>query len=155
MDLQTVCKQIEERQDELFEMLSKLVQINSENFGAIGNEAPCAEYVRDLCLELGLETQLYSPLELENFEVHPDYYPGRNLENRYNVTAVWPGEEDRNALMLMGHLDTVEIGTSANWSFDPLSGRIGDGKIFGRGACDDKYALAVSLFVIRLLKEAG
>ena len=57
--------------------------------------------------------------------------------------------------MLMGYLDTVEIGDPANGERNPLSGEVADGKIYGRGACDDKYALATCLFIIRLLKEAG
>jgi len=155
MNLTTVLEMIENRKQELFDLLSSLVRINSENFGSYGNEQPCAEYIRDLCLELGLETEMYSPLELENFENHPDYFPGRNLENRFNVTAKWKGVKDNNKLMLMGHSDTVRIGDPANWEMDPLSGEIRDGFIHGRGVGDDKYALAVCLFLIRLLKDAG
>ena len=153
--INTICQQIDARKQELFELLSSLIRINSENFGDHGNELPCGEYVLQLCKELGLESVMYSPLELEGFVDSPDYLPGRNLENRVNVTARWKGEEDHDKLMLMAHLDTVMIGDPANWEKPPLSGEISDGKIFGRGACDDKYALAVSLFVIRLLKEAG
>lgn len=155
MELQTILSLIDERKDELFELLSSLIRINSENAGPWGNEQEAAEYIAGLCRELGLETELYSPLALENFEQHPDYLPGRNLENRPNVSAVWKGKEDKNLLMLMGHSDTVLIGDRENWTFEPLSGEIRDGKIWGRGACDDKYAIATALFLIRLLKEQG
>jgi len=155
MDIKKMCDLIDENKDRLFTLLSNLIRINSENFGSYGNEQPCAEYVFNLCKELGLDTEMYSPLELEGFEQNPDYFPGRHLENRYNVTATWRGTEDCNRLMLMGHTDTVLIGDLANWDKDPLSGEISDGKIFGRGAGDDKYAVAVSLFIIQLLKEAG
>ena len=155
MHLSAILKMIDNRKQELFDLLASLIQINSENFGSHGNEQACAEYVRDLCLELGLETEMYSPLELKGFTEHPDYFPGRNLENRFNVTAKWKGTEDSNKLMLMGHLDTVMIGDPGNWDMDPLSGAIKDGCIWGRGSCDDKYALATSLFLIRLLKEIG
>ena len=30
-----------------------------------------------------------------------------------------------------------------------------DGKIYGRGACDDKYALATVIFLIKIMKDAG
>ncbi len=155
MDIKTICDLIESRKEELFSLLGDLVRINSENFGDHGNEQACAEYILGLCKELGMESEMYSPLDLENFKEHPDYFPGRNLENRYNVTAKWQGTEDVNRLMLMGHLDTVEIGDPAKWDLDPLSGAVVDGKVYGRGACDDKYALATCLFIIRLLKEAG
>ena len=108
-----------------------------------------------MCLDLGLESDIYSPLDIDGFEKHPDYIPGRGLENRYNVTARWRGTENIDELMLMGHTDTVEIGNFRNWEKNPLSGEISDGKIWGRGVGDDKYALATALFVIKILKEAG
>ena len=128
---------IDERKAELFELLSGMIRVNSENGGSWGNEQAMAEHVAELCRELGLEKEVYSPLDLPGFREHPDYMEGRNLENRPNVTAVWKGEADENRLMLMGHSDTVLIGDRANWSFEPLSGEIRDGKILGRGACDD------------------
>lgn len=155
MTVKELCTLIEENQNALFELLGDLIRINSENFGTSGNEQPLAEYIHGLCRSLGLESELYSPMELENFEEHPDYWPGHHLENRPNVTARWHGKQDRDALMLMGHTDTVPIGDVSAWDDDPLWGGIRDGKIYGRGACDDKYALAAALFVIRLLKDSG
>ena len=72
MHLSAILKMIDNRKQELFDLLASLIQINSENFGSHGNEQACAEYVRDLCLELGLETEMYSPLELKGFTEHPD-----------------------------------------------------------------------------------
>ena len=155
MDIKFLTEQIDARKDELFALLSSLIKINSENFGTHGNEEPCARYVQQLCEEIGLQTALYSPLELPDFEKNPDYFPGRGLHNRYNVAAIWKGAEDINELMLMAHTDTVVIGDRSNWTGDPLSGEIRDGKVFGRGACDDKYAIAAALFLIRILKENG
>lgn len=155
MDIKTICELIEGNKQELFELLSDLVKINSESFGDHGNEKTCAEYILKLCTQLGLSSEMYSPLELENFEQSSDYFPGRNLENRYNVTAKWKGTEDHDQLMLMAHIDTVELGGEDSWDKPPLSGEISDGKIYGRGSCDDKYAIATCLFLIKLLKNAG
>lgn len=155
MDIQSVFAKIEERKEELFDLLSRLVKIDSQSFGTHGNEQEIAEYIHSLCLEMGLESALYSPMELEGFAEHPDYLPGRNLENRYNVTALWKGREDQNALMLMAHNDTVQTGDPANWNLDPLSGAIRDGRIYGRGSGDDKSGIAVMLFLAKLLKDMG
>lgn len=153
MKIYELCDLIEKRQDELFDLLSSLIKINSESFGEYGNEEECAKYIRDLCKKLNLETDMYSPMDIEGFDKHPDYLPGRNLENRYNVVARYRGTENEDELMLMAHSDTVRIGDVNNWSTDPLSGEIIDGKIYGRGACDDKYAIAAALFIMKLLKE--
>lgn len=155
MQLESLFQLIDERKEEMFELLSRLVQIDSQSFGTHGNEKEIAEYIHNLCCEMGLESSLYSPMELEGFAEHPDYMPGRNLENRYNVTAVWQGEEDVNELMLMAHTDTVQFGDPANWELDPLSGIIRDGRIYGRGAGDDKSGIAVMLFLAKIMKEAG
>lgn len=155
MQINELFKVIDSQKNELFELLSSLVKINSESFKSHGNEEEIARYLFGLCEDLGLETEIYSPLDVDGFTEHPDYMEGRGLENRYNVSAVWRGKEDKNGLMLMAHTDTVEIGDINNWNFDPLSGEIKDGKIFGRGSCDDKYAIATVLFVIKLLKEQG
>lgn len=155
MNATMLCKQIEERKSELFELLSSLIKIDSESTGAYGKEEACARYIYGLCQDLGLESDFYSPLDLPDFEAHPDYLPGRNLEKRYNVTARYAGAENEDELLLMAHTDTVRIGDLKNWERDPFSGEIVDGKIFGRGACDDKYALATILFVIKLLRENG
>ena len=155
MKTQELCKFIDERKDELFELLGDLIRINSENFGEYGKEEECAKYIHSLCEELDLESDLFSPLDVEDFINHPDYMEGRNLGNRYNVVARWKGTQNIDELMLMAHTDTVKIGEISNWDDDPLSGKIKDGKIFGRGACDDKYAIATVLFLIKLLKEQG
>lgn len=155
MNTEIICNLIESRKDELFELLGNLIKINSENFLSYGNEEECARYVYTLCKELGLETEIYTPLDIDGFDEHTDYVPGRNLENRYNVTARWPGKNNTDELMLMAHIDTVPIGDLSNWDFDPMCGEVNDGKILGRGACDDKYAIATVLFIVKLLKEQG
>ena len=146
---------IEERKDELFSLLSEIVKINSENLTTHGNEKECAQYIHDFSKKNGFESDMFSPMEIEDFDKHPDYLPGRNLEDRYNVVVRYPGVEDKDELMLMAHTDTVRIGDVNNWEKDPLSGAICDGKIYGRGSCDDKYGVATALFVMKILKENG
>ena len=155
MDIKHICRLIDENKEELFGLLGSLIKINSENFITYGNEREIAEYINKLCIDLGLETELYSPMDVPGFKEHPDYIDGHHLEDRLNVTARFRGEENIDGLMIMGHLDTMPIGDLRYWDFEPLSGEIRDGCIWGRGACDDKYALATALFIIRLLKSEG
>ena len=155
MKIQELCDIIERRKDELFILLSDLVKINSESIGSVGNEEECAGYIYKLCKEMNLETDLFSPLDVNDFEHHPDYIPGRNLENRYNVVARYQGVVNEDELMLMAHTDTVKTGDVSSWDLDPFSGEIRDGKIFGRGATDDKYGIATALFVMKVLKDYG
>lgn len=54
-------------------------------------------------------------------------------------------------ILLAGHLDTVGIDGYSQ----PFSAHIEAGRLYGRGACDMKAALAAYLEVIRVLKVAG
>ncbi len=144
---------IERDKNELFEILSSLIKINSESFASYGNEEECAKFLEGIFKDIGCETDLYSPLSIPNFEEHPDYLFGRELKNRLNCTGVIPGKSHGKKLMLAAHIDTVQIGNESNWSFPPLSGEVKDGKIFGRGSCDDKYGLAAMIFIVKKMKE--
>lgn len=53
------------------------------------------------------------------------------------------------------HIDTVEVGNMKNWTFDPFSGEIKDGKVWGRGASDQKGGAAAMITAGRILKELG
>ena len=41
-----------------------------------------------------------------------------------------------------GHTDVVPVGDPAKWQYDPFSGTLYDGKLFGRGAADMKGGIA-------------
>ena len=79
MDIQKVFRKIEEEKEELFQLLSSLVKIDSQNFSSYGKEKEICEYIHKYCEDLGLESAMYSPMELEGFENHPDYMPNHGL----------------------------------------------------------------------------
>jgi len=61
----------------------------------------------------------------------------------------------RRIIAFDGHMDTVEVGNPANWSFDPFCGDIRDGYVYGRGAADQKGGVASMVTAGRILKELG
>ena len=66
-----------------------------------------------------------------------DVAPGRP-----NVLAAI-GRGDGPTLLWNAHLDTVSPGNLGAWTADPFGGEVRDGKLFGRGASDDKGGVAV------------
>jgi len=64
---------------------------------------------------------------------------------RHNLLAVVPGQ-GQPGLLLEAHLDTVG---AAGMSHPPFSGEIRDGRVWGRGACDDKASVAAMLLATR------
>ena len=61
----------------------------------------------------------------------------------------------KRILAIDGHMDTVDVGNPANWTFDPFSGEIKDGFVHGRGTVDQKGGPAAAVTSGRILKEMG
>jgi acetylornithine deacetylase/succinyl-diaminopimelate desuccinylase family protein len=113
------------------DLTQELVRINSEN--PPGNESQVAKFIKDFLEDLGFST------EIVDFDT-----------NRSNVIAsIGSGE----GLMFNGHMDTVPIGDLKNWNYDPLGGKIVNGKIYGRGTSDMKGGIAAILAAVKNLSN--
>lgn len=53
------------------------------------------------------------------------------------------------------HIDTVDVGNKSLWTFDPFNGFEKDGKVFGRGAADQKAGMASMVYAGKIIKELG
>jgi putative selenium metabolism hydrolase len=58
-------------------------------------------------------------------------------------------------LVLDAHMDTVGVGDPAAWPHDPFTGKLEDGVVFGRGASDNKGAIAAEVYGGKLIKDRG
>jgi putative selenium metabolism hydrolase len=58
-------------------------------------------------------------------------------------------------VVLDAHMDTVGIGDPAAWPHDPFEGKVEDGIVFGRGASDNKGAIAAEVYGGRLIADRG
>lgn len=52
---------------------------------------------------------------------------------------------------IIGHLDVVPVGDG--WTYEPFQGTVKDGKIFGRGAIDDKGPVIASLYAMKAVMD--
>lgn len=92
--------------------------------------AQALEYVLALGQSLGFRTRL-----VDGYAGHIEY-----------------GHGDEIAAVLT-HVDTVPLGEG--WTYPPLEAEIVDGRLYGRGASDNKYAVIAAIYSLYALKEAG
>ena len=112
---------------ELAELTAALVAIDSVNpslAAGVAGELELARFVAEWAERAGLDVVL------------DEAAPGRP-----NVVATARGLGGGRSLMLNAHMDTVGVAGMS----EPFSGRIEDGRVYGRGACDMKASLAASL----------
>ncbi len=61
--------------------------------------------------------------------------------------------EAEEKIAVLGHLDVVPVGDG--WTKPPFGALIENGRIYGRGANDDKGPSLAALFAMKAIKEAG
>jgi acetylornithine deacetylase/succinyl-diaminopimelate desuccinylase-like protein len=117
-------------------LLSKYIQVNTSN--PPGNELPAAKMLKDVFLENGIPATTWEP------------QPGRGV-----VAARLRGiGAHTKALILLSHMDVVPA-IAKEWKVPPFSGLVKDGKIWGRGAIDDKGMGVMELMAMLAIKRAG
>ncbi len=140
MPAEEVRRAVEERFEEEVEFLSKLVRTRSAN-----------PYV-------GAESDPEDPVELEVANLIVEWLEERGLEPRFVgpskarpnvVVEVKLGEGP--TLVLNTHMDTVVPPPS--YDFDPYSGAVRDGKLYGVGAADAKGCIAAIAYAALALLE--
>ena len=53
------------------------------------------------------------------------------------------------------HIDTVGIGSADSWDWDPFEGKIEDGVLYARGACDEKGSTPGMVYGLSIARELG
>ena len=125
--------------DDPVTLTQTLVQINSANpsMGSIPGpgETAIASYIAAWLEHRDLEAHWIEP-----------------TKGRPSVVGVSRGTGGGKSLMFNGHIDTV---TLVGYEGDPLSGKVENGKLYGRGAADMKCGVAAALVALANSKHLG
>ena len=120
-----------------------------------GDERAALERLAELAAALGLDADLHQH-DLAALRAHPDH-PGEEAPRTelWGLTVTLPGTRP-GRIALNGHVDVVPAGKPSDWADgDPFSGRIADGRLYGRGASDQKAALVAAAMAAIALRLAG
>jgi succinyl-diaminopimelate desuccinylase len=120
----------------LLRTIYKLISIPSRN--PPGEEEGCATYIKSKLEEYGVEAYLVQA----------------PLKDRPQVVGVVRGYEGNRTLILNGHIDVVPEGDIKSWRYPPFEGKIIDGRIYGRGACDMKSSLGMMIEMAKVASNA-
>src|SRR6476646_2669677 len=138
---ETPAQPLANAQDEVAELLSDLIRIDSTNTGdtsTSAGERAAAEWVSGKLADVGIDSEIHE-----------------SERGRASLVARIPGtDRDRPPLLVHGHLDVVPA-DPAEWSVHPFSGEERDGYIWGRGAVDMKDMDAMVLALVRDWARTG
>ncbi len=115
-------------------LLQDLVRLPSVN--GRDPEGPVAERLLQAAVELGLKGELIA-----------------GTESRPNALIAWG--EGPAAFAFIAHSDTVSEGRPEAWSFPAFGAEVHCGRLYGRGAADNKAGMVAALFAMARLAESG
>lgn len=121
---------VEDHKDELIKLVSRLIQIKSEN--PTGTQRDVIDYVEAFLKEAGID------------------YKETGCNPDYPCVVAGYGNDMGFSMIINGHVDVVPAGDLKQWDFDPFSGEITDTRILGRGTSDMKAGVAGVLFALSL-----
>jgi acetylornithine deacetylase len=141
--------------DDIVEFISETVQMPS----LPGAEKEVQAVISQKLATLGLDVDRFA-VKPEELQTHPAFSDdGFPFGNRINVVGKWKGTaglgDTARSLILNGHVDVVSPGDETLWADSPWSGKVANGKIYGRGSTDMKAGLAAAIFAVAALKEMG
>ncbi|MEO8027999.1 MAG: acetylornithine deacetylase/succinyl-diaminopimelate desuccinylase family protein [Bryobacteraceae bacterium] len=108
--------------------------------------AECARHIGGKLNEFGYDVAY---VEADGLAEHTATHPRVNVIG----TMTGAGAGKRPLLHFNGHFDVVPAG--AGWTMDPFAGFVVDGKLYGRGASDQKAGIAASIFAIEAIRREG
>jgi len=117
---------------ELIELCQKLVQTPSIN--GKNKEIDIANIIVDFVRKYGLDYEVLA------------------LEPERPCVLVKYGPKTPAGLLFIAHMDTVPIGISNEWNYPPFGGEIVNGRLYGRGAADNKGGLVAAISALIMLK---
>lgn len=127
----------EKRREQMIQELQQLIAIPSVLDDQTSTDAPFGKEVKralDWFIDRG---------EANGFEV-------KNVDH---VAAHLEVGEGFELLGILGHVDVVPAGEG--WQKDPFGGEVADGKLYGRGAIDDKGPTIAAWTALKMVKDAG
>ncbi|MFN8399268.1 MAG: YgeY family selenium metabolism-linked hydrolase [Anaerolineales bacterium] len=61
----------------------------------------------------------------------------------------------KRVMVYDSHIDTVGIGDPSSWQWDPFKGKIEDGILYARGACDEKGSTPGMIYGLAIARDLG
>ncbi len=124
--------------------IKKKVQENRENI---------VQFMRDICAIPSMDSQLKNVGERIAAEMNKLGFEEVRFDKMGNIMGrIGNG---KRVIVYDSHIDTVGIGDPASWGWDPFKGKVENGILYARGACDEKGSTPGMVYGLAFAKELG
>lgn len=153
----SVCRAIDDGRDELVELASALISFDT-TAREVGDpprqEAALQDYLAEALLAYGADIDLFEP-DAAAMAGAPLVPAGLDFAGRPQLIATLRGSGGGKSLLFNGHIDVVSGEPKAEWTTDPFTPQVRDGRLYGRGACDMKGGVAAMAYAAQAIAAAN
>jgi acetylornithine deacetylase len=150
--------EIADRRDAVVDLLAALVAFDTRAPGPDlepRDEAALQAYLAERLRAAGLDVDVWEPDATTLPENGYGIPPGYHFEGRPQLVAHKAGTGGGRSLLFNGHVDVVTPEPLEQWTSDPFTATLRDGRVYGRGACDMKGGVAAMVLATEVLMKLG
>ncbi|HRU94481.1 MAG TPA: YgeY family selenium metabolism-linked hydrolase [Anaerolineae bacterium] len=110
-------------------------------------------FMRDICAIPSMESQIGPVGERIQAEMRKLGYEEVRFDKMGNTLGrIGDGPK---VIVYDSHIDTVGIGDRGEWEWDPFVGKVEDGRLYARGACDEKGSTPGMVYGLAIARDLG
>lgn len=111
------------------------------------------QFLRDICAIPSMDGQLKDVGERIQAEMRKLGFEEARFDKMGNtVGRIGNGPK---VIVFDSHIDTVGVGDPKEWDWDPFVGKIEDGRLYARGACDEKGSTPGMIYGLAIARDLG
>lgn len=150
--LDNINKLCDENYEKTVDFLSKIIGCKSYSC----QEEDCAQLLASFFKKNGIPHFIDSRgslLAVSTSYSDKEYVPGENAMDWIKAVFAEAERDNGRILVYNAHMDVVTADNPDEWTDDPFKAVRREGKIFGRGSCDMKAALAAMAYSMVMVKK--
>jgi acetylornithine deacetylase len=161
IDTDEINRWINKNSEDILQTVSDIVRIKTVNHPPYGDEKPGQEYIHNWISNFLPEDDIdmFDVEDVQGIRDNSLFEPvidgvERKYKDRPNIVSRLKGTGGGKSIIFSGHIDTVPV-FEKEWKVfkDPFSGKIKDGKIYGRGILDMKAGTISGFYALKCLKD--
>ena len=111
------------------------------------------KFMREICAIPSMESQLKDVGERIAAEMNKLGFDEVRFDKMGNIMGrIGSG---KRVIVYDSHIDTVGVGDPTEWEWDPFIGKVEDGILYARGACDEKGSTPGMVYGLAMARDLG
>ena len=117
------------------------------------NQEKIIDFLREICAIPSMDGQLKDVGDRIQAEMQKLGFDETRFDKMGNtIGRIGDGKK---VIVFDSHIDTVGVGDPKEWEWDPFKGKVENGRLYARGACDEKGSTPGMVYGLAIARDLG